>query len=223
MKAPKAALAVSVIASFMILIGCAAEPASPELDNASQPVAQPASDTTQEETVPSEETANVEGDDDAVSGIDLEAADPDQFISNLSEVDVSLFESAIRLLDSSYCDRMSGQFQEECRVQVGDEIALNEAKLRNDTSYCSQISTEDGRQACEIKLEAASAAAALPTEEQMAIYNQAVDEKNVELCEKIENREVRDSCVSFIVNPPADIFTQTEVSSESETLVEPTN
>jgi hypothetical protein len=121
-----------------------------------------------------------------------------------------LLESAVSSKDSSLCEGISDtEKKSECKEIITDNVIMEEAISKKDLSLCDSIKIDRYKTTCKSKIESD-----LKRDEESKIYQEelnaniskydsiattALEEGNVESCSKIEDENIKDSCIYNVV------------------------
>lgn len=79
---------------------------------------------------------------------------PTQMQETVSLADQANYDAAMKLRDPSYCEKIElASLNEQCKTEYNDGIQLAKALIQKDQTFCEELSTEDKKQACKVRLE----------------------------------------------------------------------
>lgn len=121
--------------------------------------------------------------------------------TQMTESDTAAYDGAIELGDPSYCEKISvTSMIEQCKTEVNDESILQEALNEQDEAKCEGLSNKDSAAACKTKVEVTIDKQNEREERQSQVtedeelLNKILEEKSFEMCEQIQNKELKDYC-----------------------------
>jgi len=84
----------------------------------------------------------------------------------------------MKLNDASFCDKISDdEYKKECRTNLADQQAIDDALIKMDPIICDQLSTADKKESCKVQVEVAKKEAQIK-QETAAKEAKLVDLKN---------------------------------------------
>lgn len=146
---------VTLAASSILFVGCAAEEGAPNVPSRTTPSSQMTSGTSKAQL-----TVGQAEDSDAVpqpsSTVDQGApavAHPPE----VSLADRTALQSSLQLKDPAFCDKISSaEYKETCKTVVNDQINMSAALKDLDPAQCEKLSSKDLQDACKIQVEASN-------------------------------------------------------------------
>jgi hypothetical protein len=164
MKNQKLAVTIAVLSLMLLLTGCTSEQTNPTPNDKSLTTGTLA--ITPAQDVPSEKV--------------------------LSEADQSAYGGAMQLNDVAYCDKIGDSvYKSQCKIDLSNAVALNEALTKSDASLCAKLSTKDKQDSCKIQVEVAQKdqqnllTQQKQQSEQLSLYNEMYSKKDFTNCDKL--------------------------------------
>jgi hypothetical protein len=121
-----------------------------------------------------------------------------------SAADQAAYEGALQLMDANFCDKISDEnLKANCRSNIYSKNVQKEAVKNLNPQICDQITDEDQSAACKIAVEVAQKQAEnrTPIEQtDMEIFQEANNSLDKTKCDKIKNKDYRESCISQTEN-----------------------
>ena len=131
----------------------------------------------------------------------------------LSEADSAAYDAALEVMDTSFCDKIDDAvIKGQCVIDVKDRGISKEALNEMDKNICSQLSTDDRKEACEIQIEAEIAIGKKREEEvaknqaENSLMAEIIKSGNVSRCSEITDAGFFDGCeMSILTNKATEV------------------
>jgi hypothetical protein len=199
---------VGSVAAMLLFVGCTNTAPSPT----SNPITAPSQQKSTDASINQKENFSINGTSEKKTI---------QTQESMSEPDKAAYIGAMKLGDTSMCDKISNEsFKKQCKADVSDTKAEKEAIAKLDPSICVGMSTNDKQEVCKIHVETEKAIKLKSSQEleQVNEYNQLLAKlssgNDPAACSELKNADTINECQDAIYFREAQIQKDKSVCSK---------